>query len=57
MEKLFAAMQEQHPGYELLDVRLLANQNEANNQDLSQLDEQFAVAVNAAVDLDLGTLQ
>lgn len=48
MEKLFAAICEQHPGFEVVDVKLLANQHEVNGQDSAELDEQFAKAVREA---------
>lgn len=48
MEKLFAAIRDRHPGFEVVDVKLLANQHEVDGQDASELDEQLARAVREA---------
>ncbi|WP_168173897.1 hypothetical protein [Thioclava sp. DLFJ5-1] len=48
MERLFQAIREQHPGFDVLDVKLLANQHEVADQDATELDSAFAVAVNNA---------
>jgi hypothetical protein len=48
MEKLFSAIRDQHPGFEVVDFRLLANQHEVDGQDVEELDEQFAGAVRGA---------
>lgn len=54
MNQLFAAIREQHPGFEVMDVRLLANQNEVDNQDPEQLDVEFAAAVRSAEEMQIG---
>lgn len=56
LDKLFAAIRDQHSGYEIVDFRLLANQNEANGQDVEQLDVDFAQAVENAVDISVDEL-
>lgn len=57
MEKLFAALHEQHSGYSVVDVRFLADNSEANNQNVDDLDQSFAEAVSNARDLDISTLR
>jgi hypothetical protein len=56
MEKLFAALQEQHPGFDVVDVRFLANQPEVNGRQALEMDEDFAKAVREATPLDIGSL-
>lgn len=48
MDKLFQAIREQHPGFDVLDVKLLANQHEVADQDAAELDGAFAVAIENA---------
>ena len=48
MEKLFQAVRERHPGFEVLDVKLLANQYEVADQSAAELDASFAEAVKTA---------
>lgn len=48
MEQLFQAIRDQHPGFEVLDVKLLANQHEVAGQDANELDEDFAKAIRQA---------
>jgi hypothetical protein len=48
MDKLFAAIHRQHPGFEVVDVKFLANQVEVDGQGADGLDEAFAVAVDHA---------
>ena len=48
MDKLFEAVRHQHPGFEVLDVKLLANQQEVADQDAAELDDAFAASVTAA---------
>jgi hypothetical protein len=56
MEKLFAALAEQHPGFSVVDVRFLADNSRADNQNPDELDQQFADAISGATDLDLTAL-
>ena len=57
MEKLFAAVRDQHPGFEVLDVKLLANQHEVDGQAADQLDDMFAHAIrNADGPLDVSAV-
>lgn len=53
MEKLFAALREQHLGFEVVDVRFMVSQREVKEFDLDRLDEQLAHAVNTAERIDL----
>jgi hypothetical protein len=56
MEKLFAALRELHPGCEVVDIRLLANQNESDDQDPRVLDGLFAAAIASAVPIEISSL-
>lgn len=56
MEKLFAALQEQHAGFDVVDVRFLANQPEVNGRLASEMDEEFAAAVREAVPVDIASI-
>ncbi len=57
MEKLFAALREKHPGFDVVDFRLLANQHEADGQDVEQIDAAFAEAVRTAESRDIRQLR
>ncbi|WP_425051515.1 hypothetical protein [Psychromarinibacter sp. S121] len=48
MEKLFQAIRDQHPGYDVLDVKLLANQHVVADQSATELDDAFSDAILAA---------
>lgn len=48
MEKLFAAIRDQHPDFEVLDVKLLANNHEVADQDAASLDSAFQEAITDA---------
>ena len=48
MNKLFEAIQGQHPSCEIVDVRFLVDQYEVNNQDVDELDNALALAVKGA---------
>lgn len=48
MEKLFAALQAKHPGYQVVDVRFMVEGSEADGRPASELDGAFARAVSAA---------
>lgn len=48
MEKLFEAIQAEHPGCEVVDVRFLVNQYAVDNQDVDVLDAALAEAVKDA---------
>ena len=48
MNMLFAAIREQHPGFEVMDIRLLANREEVDGQSPADLDRPFAAAVRAS---------
>ena len=56
MEKLFAALKAQHLGFEVVDVRLLANQLEVNGRAAVDLDAEFADAITSAVAVDIASL-
>lgn len=56
MEKLFSAIRDQHPGFEVLDIKLLANQLEVDCQDASVLDDQFELSIRSATELCLDDL-
>lgn len=55
MEKMFAALRERHPGYEVVDVRFLVDQHEANGRPAQELDKAFAKAIRIADRIDLAT--
>lgn len=48
MEKLFDAIRNQHPGFEVVDVKFLVNPLEVDGQDAEALDIEFAKAINEA---------
>lgn len=48
MNLLFDAIREQHPGFEVMDIRLLADQNKVADQDADELDAKFAQAIKSA---------
>lgn len=48
MEKFFAALREQHPGFEVVDVRFLAERTAARDQDAGSMDADLADAVRSA---------
>jgi len=60
MEKMFAALRERHPGYEVSDVRFsvspsLSPQAVDAGVDTDSLDEQFARVVRSAKDVSMET--
>lgn len=55
MEKLFAALRERHPGYDVVDVRFLVDHNHVNGRSASALDRAFAKAISDAERIDLAT--
>lgn len=48
MEKLFEAIQGEHPGCEVVDVRFMVNHFDVDDQDVDELDEALAGAVKEA---------
>ena len=56
MNQLFDALRQRHDGYDVVDLRLLANAHEVNGRSASELDPEFADAVKNAVELDLETV-
>lgn len=56
MHKLFDALREQHPGYDVVDFRLLANQQEVNGRSAKELDDEFAEAVRSAMPIDIASI-
>jgi hypothetical protein len=55
MEKLFAALRERHPGYDVVDVRFLVDQNKVDGRPAEELDDAFAKAIRKAKRVDLAT--
>lgn len=53
MEKLFAALRERHPGYEVADVRFLVAAGEVTGRPAEELDEAFAHAIRNAERVNL----
>lgn len=56
MHKLFAALRDLNPGYEVADIRFLVDGAVDNSQSLAEIDEQFSVAVREAKDFEWATL-
>ncbi|WP_156477998.1 hypothetical protein [Acetobacter malorum] len=57
MHKLFAALRDLNPGYEVADIRFLVDVAVENNQSLSEIDDQFSAAVRDAKDFEWATLK
>ncbi len=57
MKQLFDALREKHAGYDVVDLRLLANAQEVNGRQASELDGEFAVSVREAVSFDPSTMR
>ena len=57
MKKLFAALRERHPGYDVCDVRFLVDNNELDGRPAEDLDAAFAKAIRAAERVDLATVE
>jgi hypothetical protein len=55
MEKLFAALRERHPGYDVVDVRFLVDQTQVDGSPAENLDSAFAEAILKAKRVDLAT--
>jgi hypothetical protein len=55
MEKLFAALRERHPGYDVVDVRFLVDQSRVDGRPAEELDGAFAEAIQKAKRVDLAT--
>lgn len=48
MEQLFTALRDQHPGCDVVDVRFLVNLQQVEDQDVDELDNKLAQAVQTA---------
>lgn len=48
MEKLFAALQEKHPGYEVRDIKFIMNVDDIDGQKASDVDAKMADIVKHA---------
>ncbi|WP_299285329.1 hypothetical protein [uncultured Tateyamaria sp.] len=48
MEKLFAALQEKHPGYEVRDIKFIMNVDDIDGQKASDVDANMANIVKHA---------
>lgn len=48
MDKLFDALRELHAGYDVVDLRLLANAQEVNGRPGPEMDGEFADAIRNA---------
>lgn len=48
MDKLFNALRELHVGYDVVDLRLLANAQEVNGRQGPEMDHDFAESVRRA---------
>lgn len=53
MNQLFEALREMHEGYDVVDIRLLANAEEVNGRSGPELDAEFAQAVRSSKEIDL----
>ncbi|WP_339646429.1 hypothetical protein [Jannaschia helgolandensis] len=56
MQNLYAALAAAHPGFDVLDVKFMANLGEAADQKADELDSQFGTAVTNAENLELDQL-
>lgn len=57
MEKLFAALQDKHPGYEVRDIKFIMNVDDIDGQKASDVDSKMALVVkNAEILEDASTL-
>lgn len=56
MEKLFAAVRDRHPGFDVVDFRLLVDQRSEGSESADDLDAQLAAAVASAELKDLSTV-
>lgn len=56
MEHLFAALQERHPGHDLIDIRFSVDPTARCEMDPMQIDRQLAQAVRTARTLDVESL-
>ncbi len=55
MEKLFDALREKHPGYDVVDVRFLVDYQSTDGRQAAEFDGEFADAVRKAKRVDLAT--
>jgi hypothetical protein len=56
MEKFFAAIRDQHPDFEVVDVRFLAERSAACDQDAGDMDALLAEAVKNATPITAESL-
>lgn len=56
MHKLFDALRDLNPGYEVVDIRFLVDATVENSQSLAEIDDQFSVAVRDSRDFDWSKL-
>ena len=57
MQKLYQALGDAHPGFEVLDVKFMFNPGDADDQKATDLDPKFAASIKDAVEVDAASFQ
>ena len=57
MQKLYQALGEAHPGFEVVDVKFMVNPGDANDQKSIDLDPLLATSVEKAVEVGAASFE